>query len=70
MADLSDKEAVHALEILKASNAARTLVPAGRTGELGKDVAKLAGTDNRYEHLNLSGKWRRRQISSVLVEAY
>ena len=69
MADLSDKEAAHALEILKVSNAIRTLVPAGQTGELGKDVAKLAGTDNRYEHLNLRGKWRRRQISSVLVSS-
>ena len=54
MVDSSDKEAAQDLEILKASSATRTLVPAGRTGELGKDVAKLAGTDNRYEHLTYS----------------
>jgi len=49
MADLSDKEVAHALAILKASSATRTLVPAGQTGVLGKDVAKLAGTDNSDE---------------------
>jgi len=69
MADLSDKEVAHALAILKASSATRTLVPAGQTGVLGKDVAKLAGTDNRYEYLALGRKRRGRKISSVQVDA-
>ena len=44
---LSGKARAPVLIMLKLNSVTRTLALAGRIGALGKDVAKLAATDNR-----------------------